>query len=83
MSACLAAQLVFFVKYGVFADISRIVDALCRKKKCDKSGKTHLGPFSGLKHDFLLIIGAFCTIFHGDSEFDGISEKMHFLTGEA
>ena len=42
-----------------------------------------MSPFSGLEHDFWLIIDAFCTIFHGESEFDGISEKVHFLTGEA
>ena len=36
-----------------------------------------------MEHDLRLIVGAFCTIFHGESEFDGISEKVHFLTGEA
>ena len=39
--------------------------------------------FSGLEDDFWLIIDAFCTIFHGEAEFDGISEKVHFPTGEA
>ena len=47
------------------------------------TSKITIGAFSSLKHDFWLIIDAFCTIFHGESEFDRIDEKVHFLTGDA
>ena len=31
------------------------------------------GHNSGWEHDFRLVIDAFCTTFHGESEFNGIS----------